>query len=527
MCVNPENGENRELQEAKAAEEKAAGYSIFDNPANFEETKNDARKPRHPMLTKIIAGVLSVALLGGAAFAAVKLIPEKDDETDDGSISLLGVSANDVSAVEINLKSEKLILKSEIRESDDESTVFWTVDGVDEAYTDSSSISSAVKNMANAVALEKKAATEGEDYGFENSELTVSLTTAAGEKTVTFGEEAPANLGVYCKVSTDSENIYIVSMNTTLSFQLYATDFANTAAFGGYEITSKNNACFSSDKMIIDFDYFSLSGSALSGKLKVVPQADDAVNQYFAFKIVEPIERIGDNDNLQLILDVFAGGVTAGRAYSYESSPETLKEYGLDNPYLVAEMSLAGEKHILRFSSSDENGSCAMTVDDYPVIYMVQAANVGFYSLGITDYYSSFMVLENLSGLKALSIEVPNGTSYSFDLSYSADDDGSNAVYKAFFSGKELDIAEFKEYYQTIIGMSPISYESGSTSGVTMRIRFVHSGDLGDTVLSFRPYSAQRYQVDINGMPLGLLTKTVYDQFLENTKTISENGKIS
>lgn len=552
MCLNPEeNGFNSENSEpaALSGEENAAAqsnaettadtpkeqksdqpksneaFSVFSDPAHFGDNPEKERKKKssHPMRNKIIAGLACTAIIAGAAFAAVKLIPKQQENNEDSSISLLNVSSSDITGVKINNSLGEIVLKSEISESDSSSEVVWSVEGVNPEYTSSETIKSTVSSLASTSALEKMAADAEGDYGFDKSELTAEFTFSSGSKTLVFGDTAPADIGVYCKISGEDGTVYIVSLNTVLSFQCSATDFADTAGFSGVEITSANNSCFNSDGSIISFDYIKLGGKKFAQPLKIEMQNDDSINEYFAFKITSPITRIGDNDNTQILVDTFAKGIQCAGVYSYESTAENLKKYNLAEPDLIVTMSIGGTEHTLKFGTVDEN-YCSMLTDGSPVIYKVAISSVGFYSLSLTDYYSTFMVLENLSGLNKLSVSVAGEATYEFDLEYTADEDGSNPVYKAFYGGKELDITSFKNYYQTIIGMSPIAYDTGSTAKTSMEIRFSHSSGISDTVLSFRQYSSQRYQVDIDGIPLGLITKTTYDTFIENTKKIA-NGE--
>ena len=121
-----------------------------------------------------------------------------------------------------------------------------------------------------------------------------------------------------------------------------------------------------------------------------------------------------------------------------------------------------------------------------------------------------------------LEITVDNGGKKTvFDLKFTAGGDSAD-TYEAFFGGKELDIAKFKAYYQSIIAISPIAYDTGAKGTPEATLTFVHTENLGDTVLSFRKYSAQRYQVDINGIPLGIITKTAFDNLITATYNTAE-----
>ncbi len=533
MRLNPENdGFNNEktddllktLQEIDSAGSdvtEEGEYSIFNDPSHYnEEAKKEKKSSRHPMLAKIIAAALCLALLGGATLAAVKLIPKISENEETAANYVLNITASDVTAVKINNKDSVLSLSSKIVEQDNSSTVFWSVEGVDESLTNSQTIAGTVAALAQTKATQTLSFEEGTDYGFDNPEISAEFTLPNGTKTVVFGDTLTSDLGVYCKVLEDNENVYVVSIDSVFEFQCVPTDFGKTDGFSGIEITSENNSCFSSDNEIISFDYVTVSGTALDSPVRVEMQQDDTIGGYFAFKLTKPSVRIGDNTTVQALIDSFKDGISATGVYSYDSSAEMLKKYGLDNPFITAQMSMAGKTYTVSFSKADEGGSCAMLVDNSPVIYKTATSSIPYYSLATTDYYSEFIILETLSSLNKFTVTAGDEV-YAFDLSYSADEDGSNAVYKAFFGGTELDIKSFKDYYQTLISMTPISYESGATGKADVEIRLSHTADVGDTVLTFTQFSSQRYEVRLNGISMGLVTKTTLDSFVESTKKVS------
>ena len=528
MSIQPDNAEQNPRENGAGEGEKETvnektEFSIFDDPAHFADSAPKKKTLRHPMLVKILSALLAVAVISAAAAAAVKFIPKKAEEDKDGDISVLNIEAAQIKSMSVKTEDGEISFDSRISESPDSSEVVWTVDGVDEKYTDSSKIKSKVNAAAAITAVEKIRPDADTDYGFDNAGTVLEIKTENSLKTVSFGDAAPANTGVYCRVS-DEEGVYVVPLSSVTQFNCTATDFAKTDGFTGIEITSKNNSCFASDGTITDFDYITLSGKDYPTPLRVVLQPDDAVNAYFAFKITSPTSRIGDNDSCQDLVDLFAKGLSAAGAYAFAPDAAELEKYSLNNPDIVLTISLKGEQTELYFSKVDDT-YCAMLEKGGDVIYKVERSAAAFTNKTATDYYSTFLVLENLSGLRELRVEAA-GKTYTFQLEYSAGDDGTNAVYKAFYGGAELDIANFKSYYQTIIEMNPISYESGSNGAQEVKITFVHSGDLGDTVLAFRPYSAQRYQAEINGTELGLVTRTAVDTLVSNTQKVCENQSI-
>ncbi|MBQ0083250.1 MAG: DUF4340 domain-containing protein [Clostridiales bacterium] len=511
MSSVPENNEKREIE-----------YSVFDNPEHFEEKSEKVKK--HSMRNRIIAGLLALAVIAGGTLAAVKFIPKPvEEEEKKAEIPILNLTET---AESVLLKNEITTLKflSAAGEVDGESQTVWTIEGVKSEYTQSDSIANLVKSITEMKALQKLTAEKDADYGFDESTVNAEIFTKSGSVKVTFGGMAPADIGIYCKASNDSENIYVVSVIAVTALQVVPTDFANADGYTGIELNAVNKNCFSDDGTVTDFDYIKLKSKNFSEPLEIVMQNDESLNAYFAFKVVKPMERIGNNDNSQAILNLFGKGFSAEGAYAFEPTDVVLERYNLKNPDFECTVSIAREVYTLKFGIVDET-YCAFWDEKANMIEKVPIASIPFLTTSINDYYSSFLVLENLSGLKNLKIETAD-KSYNFDLKYTKGEETKDDVYEASFGGKPLDITSFKSYYQELIGISPIAYDTGATGETDMKITFVHSGTTNDTVLTFRKFSAQRYQVDINGLPLGLITKTTYDNFLNLTaKTAGQSAE--
>lgn len=502
--------------------------TIFSDPAFYNESndKEDRKGDKHPMITKIVACLLVVALLGGALAAAIKFIPEtvEDGNSTNTTISVIETSENEVSSIEINNEKGKIVLNAKLSEADGESVVEWSVEGVDSSLTSSNSISSVATNVLKLSATDKQAFSEG--FGFDKAPITVKVNTKSEDKnyTITFGDSAPAELGIYCKISTDSENIYVIPNETVLALQCEATDFAVTTGYSGIPVTSETSSSISQGQ-IINFDYLTVSGEKW-GKdaLKVVLQDDESVNAFFAYKMLSPRVHVADDTAVEGITSLFANGISSSGAYALSVDNDTLKKYRLDKPDFVVTLSIAKKEYTLKLSIIDEN-FVAMYDGEKPMIHKVPISSVSFVNTQVTDYYSNFIVLENLSGLTGLKIEVVGGETYDFDLKFTAGEDSSKDTYEAFYGGKELDIQKFKDYYKILVSMSPVSYESKTGIKAVTRITFKHSANIPDTVLEFKAYSSLRYQVEVSGTPIGLVTKTFYDEFLTATKEIINQTK--
>ncbi len=491
--------------------------TIFSDPAHFNTAADIKKRPKNRLFIRVLAALLAVAVLGTATFLAFKYIPEITEETKENkTITVTNTAENEVESLTVDNEKGTVKLNAKLTEIDGESTVVWTVDGVDSTLTSTTSISGFAKGAIALSALEKLSQ-NGSDYGFSTPKATVTVKTADSEYSLLVGNTAPAELGYYCRLSLDEENVYIIDNSTAVSFMTAAdTDFADTTGFQSVK-NDKNESCFS-DTEITDFDYIKVSGKKHETPFEIALQEDDKINAYFAFKMVKPSVRICDDTMAQSILDTFSSGFSVDGAYAYSTDSATLRKYGLDNPDYIVTLSLADEEHTLKFSQVD--GSYAAFIDGKTnMVQKISLDSISFATAKIESYYSTFIILENLSGLKQMKVETKS-EGFVFDIKYTED---AEVDFEISFGGTKLDTKRFKDYYGTLIGMSPISFEVAETKGADVKITFIHSDSINDTVLTFKKCSPLRYMAEIDGYSVGQITSTDVEKFINDTAKMA-NG---
>ena len=490
--------------------------TIFSAPSEH----NDEKRQKQPIAKKLIAAFLALALVIGATVGVITLIPEKEDEkSPDVSFDVLNIDTANIEKAIITSEGKTLTLLSTVTEKDNSSEISWAVDGVTAAYTDSDTI----KNMvSNAAVIKASKTIEGAlaDFGLDKPRTTATLyarNSAFETVTISIGNSAPANMGCYISVSGD-DKIYLADNSVASLVGLNKLDFATTSGLVGVIKTEENAECFS-DSSLNTFDYITISGKNFPEPMKIEPQDDETLNAYFAFKITAPSLRIGNDDKIIELVNLLSSGIASSGAYAYDPDEKALKSNRLDNPDAVVTVSVKGKTYTILASKVDDNFYAA--VDSYGgLIHKIPASSLTFANSKITDYYSTFIVLENLSGLSYFKAEFSGGETYNFQTVYNKDDES----YKAFIGGKELDIDNFKALYRQFISLTAVEQDAKTLSNTSLTLTLVHSGGSADTVLKFKPYSSARYQVEMNGIPMGLITLSQYDKFTANIKNVA-NGK--
>lgn len=489
--------------------------TIFSAPVDH----NDKSPTKQPLFKRLLAAFLALALIIGATVGVVKLIPEKETaETPEVSFSVLNIDTANVEKAVITSGDKTLTLLSTVSESDTSSEISWSLDGITAAYTDSETIKSMVSN-ASVIKASKTVEGTLADFGLDKPRTTATLyarNSAFQTVTISIGNSAPANLGCYISISGD-DKIYLADNSVTALVELDELDFATKAGLSGVIKTAENADCFS-DSSLNKFDYIAVSGKNYPEPMKIEMQEDETLNAYFAFKITAPSLRIGNDDKIIELVNLLGASIASSGAYAFDPDTATLKAYRLDNPDVVITISVKNKTYTILASKVDENFYAA--IDTYGgLIHKIPASSLGIAEAKITDYYSTFIVLENLSGLSNFKAEFKGGETYNFQTVYNKDDES----YKALIGGKELDIDNFKALYRQFISLTAVEQDAKQISDVALTLTLVHSSGSADTVLKFKPYSSARYQVEMNGIPMGLITLSHYDKFTKNIKNVA-NG---
>ncbi len=486
--------------------------TIFSAPIVHEDKTPKNRKP----WKKLLAAFLAVAIVAGTTVAVIKFIPEKDDETTPVAFNILDIDSDNIEKVEIKTDDTSLTLISTLTETESSSDISWSIDGVNLAYTDSSAIQSAVSDAA-VLEASKELTGSPSDYGLDDPKTTITLyprNEAFSQVTVKLGNSAPANLGYYCSLSS-SDKIYLVKNDISDLIGVSAIDFATTSGLSGVVQTEDNANYFTSDKLT-DFDYITISGQNYDPPLKIEMQEDEALNAYFSYKITSPFLRIGDDDKITELANLLSSGITSSGAYAFDPDTDTLKNYRLDNPDISLTISVADTRYTILASKVDDNFYAA--IDTYGgLIHKIAASSLTFANSKASDFYNSYIVIENLSGLSHFKAAFADGSAYDFKTVYESEGE----VYKAFIGETELDIDNFKAFYRQFITMAPVEQDSKEIKDTSLTITLVHSNGSPDTVLSYKPYSSGRYQIEMNGVPMGLITSTTYEKLVSNIKNVA------
>lgn len=177
--------------------------------------------------------LMSLVLLAGAALFVLTEQQKKEkqaaSEAAEGSISLSAVDSETLKQIQIIWQEETLTL--------DYSNGNWTLVEDPDYHLDSTACNTMLTALSDFRAKRQLTAEDGEDYGFEAPQLTVTVTDSTETKTFTFGAENSVTGDIYLKQRGD-DTIYTVSGTKVSCFEQTKNDLFG--AFNPVGLTSSS-----------------------------------------------------------------------------------------------------------------------------------------------------------------------------------------------------------------------------------------------------------------------------------------------
>lgn len=526
MSEFSENEKNDAVSEttdtAEYKDEYAGFETVFGDPAEHKNVKpkNNGKK----RIVAVVASALAVAVLVGGTLAVIKFIPVKDDGNSSSSspfeeIKVLEKSSDDLSEVKVtNGKGNfRLYSKTQEAESDESEssskTVSWYLDGVPEDMVSTSSVQSVAQAAASITASRSINTKTAADCGLDNPVYTVEAVTNDNEAyTVLVGSDSPDGTGVYLKLSGD-ENIYIVDTSAVSVFDFEALDFADTTAFAAADFGTLPDGYADDNGALIKFDSATLTGRNYPNRVKIVPNGDGELSSYLAYIMTEPENRFADH--VDGLLSLFASGVSVSGAYAYDVSPASLAKVGLDNPDVVAAMTVNGKTVTYKISVVDDT-FCAVITDDSKMIRKVDLSSLAIAKSNVESFYSGWVTMQSINDLTNFTLSC-DGTDYSFDIVYD-DSDDAEETYTITANGKKIKAENFQNFYQTFVGLQYTDYSVSQLSAQPDATVKMTLKDGTERTVTFTKCSETKYQCTVDGLALGKITSSSYNKIIKNIK---------
>lgn len=528
-----ENPAEAPAEDASEFKDEYAGFeTVFGDPAEHRQKKPRGKNRR---VVTAVAACLAVALLAGGIFAVIRLIPEK--ETDDSSavsssqeISLLKLDEDQINAVTVNNSHGSFrLLATHTEESSDESdstptvTTTWSVEGIDASLTSSGSISTIVSNLTDLTALQQISGRTVEECGLSSPAYSAVIEASDGTYTVTAGAESFDGLGYYTTVS-GVEGIYLVDGSLFAGMDFELLDLADTASLAGVDVSTVSEEYLSDSDTLSTFDSITVTGKNFPQPLVIVPNNDDKLSAYLPYAVSSPEVRLADG--VDSLLTVFSSGLSVSGVYALDVKPATLKQFGLDQPYLTISIKVGDVSRAFRISAVQQDGNYAVIADDSVVVKSVSASSLPFVDYTAESFYGKQVYMSSITELSNMVFTTPD-FSHSFDIVY---DDSEDAEEEFVIScdGVKLTASYFQNLYQTFVSLTAADFEtvsSDATAALTITLTYVSDGS--KKTIAFYPSSATKHLYTVDGKPMGRVGTSELTRFIRQIERVAAGQDIS
>lgn len=525
---NNQNLNEQEIETSALETTETQESTIFSAPSQKEEKKVKEKKP-----FRMIALLLAIAIvIGAGAFAAVKLIPEKEEQQDSLEFDVYKYDTQKVEWIEI--KSEEKTIKflttlesMEAEQADQTGyDVNWSIDGLSAHLTDSAEINS---SMFFSTTLKAIRTLQGElkEYGLDKPQLTVTVharNNAFEDFTLSIGNESYDNTGHYAKVSGD-DNIYLIDKVYMEEFTKDAVAFASNDTLTAFEQTDATESYFEDGKLST-CDKIVLAGKKFSSALVFEPNDTESTQTYATYLITSPVKRYARD--VSPLFSLASDGLKGDGAYVFHPTEDDLIAYGFNEPLASVQIVVGNQIREVKIATpiaKDDKESYYAVIDEKKeAIFKVLKDALTFVESAPEDFYNTFFTMEMLKNISDFNVQGEVGN-LNFAVKYDEEAD-QGKDFTITLGDTKLKQDYFQNFYMYFMSLEAVEYVASDMTGqtpvytVTMKH---HNTDVKDTVMQIYKITDQRYQVNVNGDGLGLISGSAYRKLVKYTEAVSQN----
>ncbi len=536
--------------------------TIFSAPSEHREKVKKKSKLK-PIITSVVALALVIAITvttvilwpvkeeeedgDSIGITLIQLIDDSvfyniteytETENDDGTVSKFPVIGTDnvlVDRVVLNRSDytlEFVLAQYEQETTDDdgnEVTVTkkeWALKNVDRSLTSYSTIDNTVTSFMEQGYVKKISddKNDGRDYGFDNPEYKVDFYKPGSDEvyiSLIVGGKSPADDGRYLTTSKD-EKVYFVRSTDLYHYEKVETDFVNAESIPAIGAEEDYSSEYFTDGQLIMCEKLELWGKVPGDRYEIITKTVDHDRIFNSYHIVSPVARPANDDNMGNIVSLFSYGITSTGCYSYSTDKEELKKYGLDDPDFGVKL-YVNDVESSFIATLQEDGNYAVYYADNKTIMKVPASSLIPAAYTKKEIFNELLFIEDIASTSSITIESA-GEKVTFDISTKYDEEADDDVISGVrVDGKSVTTLNFQNYYSYLIQIKPQSYDVQDTSKLTpvTVMTIAHKDGSAATVLKYFKVSESRYQVETNGVKMGLISSSEHTRIMKYAKNVA------
>lgn len=528
--VTPEdNNQNTEEIKDETVNEQEESTIFSSNKKNI--VKKSKMSSKKKAIITVVSMFVAALIIGVAIFCVVKFV--KDDESQSSTSYTIRVKSQEedsVSKIEIkNEYGEFTLLPKTVKDetsTDGSTTINWYIENMDSPLIAQSMVGT-VAGSCLSINATREMTDKTLEYGFDKPFATVKVYTKEQGKdyTVTIGNMAPDETGYYMQLSGD-EKIYLATVGTVEDINFYPEKLAKSNIVETPVLddntAKEDKKYFDDDGAISTFDYIELSGTKYNGeKIIIKPLKDNEMAKY-TVQTGEGV-RYADEEVCTNMFGIVTNGLVAIETYKFNPTAEDIVKYKLQNPEYTVSIKYGSTTINIKASMYDtEKKYYATMVEGNDAIYAMHSDALDMLYVEEEDFYNEFVWLEYYDSYSKVTVTTPKG-SYVFNTAVNGT--GEDEEFVVTYNNKKLDGDLFKAYYQYIVTIAPKVEENYVKAAPDYTVDFVFKDDSkGTGKITLTKQSDRRYLVTVNGMDMGIVSSTVYDNLTEYVENVI-NGK--
>ena len=467
-------------------------------------------------IKKLMLGIVALVLVSGGLVAAIFLLPEKHDDTDDTpsestpEYTLFDIKKADIKSITVKNKEDTLTL---LQKKENE----WECEELKSLPFEADKYGYLADGLLSLSSPTKITPEDLKNFGLDEPGASIDIALVDETKTLLMGTKAPGGESKYVMLKNDG-NVYVLDGYTCEAFEKTKKDFIKTNL-----ISSENTQIDPQTGQTVSTALITklvLSGTNFPKPVTLVKYTDEEMEELGRMSSLAVLDNGQKHDTDPQKVEPLNSSLisfNASEAMFLNPSNDKLKECGLDKPSAVADLTFEEKTYKItlgkRFKGEDDSYYYYMTFGDYKVIYTLQESYAPWAALQIKDIRSSLLFITSIDNVSKITVK-----SEQVNAEFILEGSGDELVVKN--DGKICDTDNFRNLYQVYIGVSP-EEDAASTPKInpvfTLTFTY-HDEKTKDTVISLTPNGSRRLFYAINGEGSTNVNENTLDNLIAKTK---------
>jgi hypothetical protein len=329
-------------------------------------------------------------------------------------------------------------------------------------------------------------------YGLDKPAATGTAVLDDGTKVTLYLGNKTAQGSTYYLMKEGDTNVYTVYSHHADRLNSSLSDFRDKS------LPAINTA---------ELTYLNISGDGREEMEVILNDSQSSTEAEYGiglYQLVKPYKRPRGVDTSKL--DPKLEGISGLSIKEFvDDQPTDLAKYGLDNPSLRFIIKDKENTLDLSFGDTLEDGTIYFKTADSDAVYTIDKSKIEFMDIKPMDISDKFALIVNIENVDKVVVE-GRGESHTLSMTRKtekAEEEGKDdkVITTYFFDGKEIEEDDFKDFYQSLIGIVVDTQKYHTAQGkADLKITYhLNKGSKRELSIEFIPYDRDFYSVVRDG----------------------------